>query len=58
MGPVRLAIWPAIVGQALLSEKPVEAPFKCATDENRQAWEMFAREFFAGIDLVGSCPFE
>jgi hypothetical protein len=31
-------------------------PFKCGPPENGRAWDLLAKEFFGGADLVPACP--
>ena len=36
-------------------EPHVRPAFKCGPEENREAWEAIASEFFGGVDLVPEC---
>lgn len=42
--------WTVLAGRRL--RKP---PFKCGPKQNKQAWQLFAKEFFGGIDRVPHC---
>jgi hypothetical protein len=42
--------------RAALRKLPRERPFKCGPPENARAWALMRDEFFAGIDVVPSCP--
>lgn len=39
----------------ILDTKKKPKPFKCATEDNAEAWALLTEAFFAGVDLVPDC---